>query len=140
VLSVIDHKHERYRDVQDLLVSFDNYAGTRWIGMGEEGESERATWRPAPAQFPGRLRASTEPLPQTRQLMFAHIPPDDDQLDAWLRGYFQTLGNVGNPEIEPPDVIVVRGELQTARNDLLADVSRLRQSSSPQQHPPEPPS
>jgi hypothetical protein len=35
----------RYRDVQGLLVSFDNYAGSRWTGVGEEGGSERATCR-----------------------------------------------------------------------------------------------
>jgi hypothetical protein len=127
VLSEIDQTRERYRDMQDLLVSFDNYAGTRWTGTGEEGESDRPTWQTAAAEFAGRLRACTEPLPQTRQLMFAHIPPDDDQLDSWLEGYFQALGNVGDPEIEPPGVMVVRAELQTARNDLLDEISRLRQ-------------
>ena len=35
VLSEIDHTRERYRDVQDLLVSFDNYAGTRWTGRAK---------------------------------------------------------------------------------------------------------
>jgi ubiquitin-protein ligase len=43
VQSENDQMRERYRDLQDLLVPFDNYAGTRWTGMGEEGEGDRAT-------------------------------------------------------------------------------------------------
>lgn len=129
-LSVIAELEGRYRDLQELLLSFDRYVGARWIGVLTEAESQ-AAWRAEGADFSGRLRASTEKLPRARQLMFSHFQPTEEELDAWLADYVEDRGPVGDPEVEPQGVMVVRGEILTQRDLVLADIAAQRAQLNP---------
>lgn len=90
LLSVITDTAERYRDVQQMLVAFDRYARFAVDRSVDRGAGQRQTSSRA-ADFTGRLRASTEELPRTRQLMFSHFKPDEEQMGEWLSGYMSAI-------------------------------------------------
>lgn len=127
-LATLSYTEGRYREIQALLVTFDRYAGARWIGVLTEAESP-AQYRAELAEFTGRLRASAEDLPRAKQLMFDHQSPTEDELGGWLESYVEDLGMVGIPEIEPISAMVIRAELQTKRIELGRELASARRSA-----------
>jgi hypothetical protein len=130
----------RFDDLKDLLVAFDVYARFRTVLYGpaaldrpskEQRTPEESQLRQAEAEFYGRLDASTEELPLTRQVSFGYIKPA--ALEDALKEFLAAIGSVGDPEVEENEIVVVRGELLSVLSKLRHDLERQRsaiQSSS----------
>jgi hypothetical protein len=133
----VDQTSRRFDETQELLIAFDVYAtfrppryeGVRHSLLEEPDEARPAKevqLRQAHAEFLGRLRASTENLPFTRQICFEHIPPNNSELEIVLKGFLSAVGTVGNLETENLEILVIRGELLFTLQQLRQDLDHQR--------------
>jgi hypothetical protein len=129
----VDQTMRRFDEAKELLVAFDVHARLRptklerlhpLLKHGEPYDPNQR--RQAEAAFFGRLRASTEKLPLTRQICFEHIPPTSSELESALNGFLDIVGTVGNLETEDLEILVIRGELLSVLHQLRQDLDRQR--------------